>query len=268
MDILEPFHIWQLKYQQKEHYGQLHDTFPAMDEQLGQLEESKQLYESISRRHDTQHIRTSIGAAWVVLNKYILQSLCCIYCFALLLANSKIIRYYTLSDLVPAHFAAIALHPEMQFKYFETEWESHSDWIQNAKAEVRKLWESNYKPPPPTPQEQRLRVAQYLTTTPATATPEGSVLPNDVTSESSTQTHILDWKPRKRQRLISSNRDDLDDYLRRDVEDEFPLGPLKYWIDHAEDLRQKDLAKMTLDIFSIPAMSADPERLFSRYDIS
>ena len=69
MDILEPFHRWQLKLQKKEHFGQLHDIFPAMDELLGQLEESKQLYESISRRHNTQHIRTFINAAWLVLNK-------------------------------------------------------------------------------------------------------------------------------------------------------------------------------------------------------
>ena len=32
-----------------------------------------------------------------------------------------------------------------------------------------------------------------------------------------------------------------------------------------DDIRQQGLAKMALDIFTIPAMSADPERLFSRY---
>ena len=56
IDILESFHHWQLKLQQKEHFGQLHDIFSAMDELLGHLEESKQLYELISRRHDTLHI--------------------------------------------------------------------------------------------------------------------------------------------------------------------------------------------------------------------
>ena len=66
---------------------------------------------------------------------------------------------------------------------------------------------------------------------------------------------------------MSSNQDDLDHYLRRDVEDDLPLGPLKYWINDTEDLRQMDLAKMALDIFGIPAMSANPKRLFSRYDI-
>lgn len=52
------------------------------------------------------------------------------------------------------------------------------------------------------------------------------------------------------------------------MEDELLLGPLKYWIDHADDMRQRELSKMAIDIFSIPAMSADPERLFSRYLLS
>lgn len=161
----------------------------------------------------------------------------------------------------------------MKFRYFESEWESRPDWILNGKAEVRKLWESEYKPPPATSEEQRLRVAHYIRApgpTPAApvATPmslHSTTMDTPSGSGYSSLSHIPDWQRRKRQRLISDNCDDLDRYLRRDVEDELPLGPLKYWIDHAEDLRQKDLSKMAIDIFSIPAMSADPERLFSRY---
>jgi len=48
----------------------------------------------------------------------------------------EITRYYALTDLVPAHFAAIALNPEMKFRYFETEWESRPDWILSGKTEV------------------------------------------------------------------------------------------------------------------------------------
>jgi len=40
---------------------------------------------------------------------------------------------------------------------------------------------------------------------------------------------------------MSDNCDDLDRYLTCDVEDELPLGPLKYWIDHADDMRQKEV---------------------------
>jgi len=44
-----------------------------MDELLGHLEESKQLYESTSRRHDMLHIRTSINSAWLVLDKLVFE---------------------------------------------------------------------------------------------------------------------------------------------------------------------------------------------------
>lgn len=158
----------------------------------------------------------------------------------------------------------------MKFQYFESEWESRPDWIVNGKAEVRKLWESEYKPPPATSEEQRLRVVHYIRApTPSSPGPNSSsssFTNINYTSGSghSSVSHIPDWQRRKRQRLISDNCDDLDRYLRRNVEYELPLGPLKYWINHAEDLRQKDISKMAIDIFSIPAMSADPEWLFSR----
>ena len=52
MDILELFHHWQLKLQkkQKEHFGQLHDIFPAIDELLGQLEEFKQFVTNLTKQ--------------------------------------------------------------------------------------------------------------------------------------------------------------------------------------------------------------------------
>ena len=62
-----------------------------------------------------------------------------------------------------------------------------------------------------------------------------------------------------------NNCDNLDKYLRYDIEDELSSSPLRYWIEHIEDLLQKDLSKMVIDIFSIPAMSADLEQPFSRY---
>ena len=62
MHILQPFRKWQLILQSKTHFGQLHDIFPAMDELLYQLEQS--------REHDIPHIRTSVNLAWNVLNKY------------------------------------------------------------------------------------------------------------------------------------------------------------------------------------------------------
>lgn len=64
MHILQPFRKWQLILQAKTHFGQLHDVFPAMDELLNQLEQS--------REHEIPHIRTSVNLAWNLLNKYAL----------------------------------------------------------------------------------------------------------------------------------------------------------------------------------------------------
>jgi len=62
MHILQPFRKWQLILQNKVHFRQLHDIFPAMDELLYQLEQS--------REHEIQHIPTSVDLAWNLLNKY------------------------------------------------------------------------------------------------------------------------------------------------------------------------------------------------------
>jgi len=56
----------------------------------------------------------------------------------------------------------------------------------------------------------------------------------------------------------------LDHYLIRDSEDELPAGPLSCWQEHSNDIRSNNVAKMALEVFSIPAMSTNPERLFSR----
>ena len=48
-------------------------------------------------------------------------------------------RYYTLTDIAPVHYAAVALNPEMKFDYFETEWKDRKDWVHNAEKEVQNL---------------------------------------------------------------------------------------------------------------------------------
>ena len=68
---------------------------------------------------------------------------------------------------------------------------------------------------------------------------------------------------KKKRRLIGDDHNER--YLERETEDDLPSGPLQYWIDHLQDIRLRGLAQMAIAIFTIPAMSADPERLFSRY---
>ena len=165
-------------------------------------------------------------------------------------------RYYTLTDLVPAYFVAIALNPEMKYKYFENEWEDRADWIENAKDMVQRVWKAEY---------QQERVHHYLETRIPLAPPINThkIFSNHSDDFGELGT-IPNWKKKKRQKLIGEERDELDRYLDRETEDDLLAGPLQYWIDHVNDIRQSNLARMALDIFTIPAMSADPERLFSR----
>lgn len=73
-----------------------------------------------------------------------------------------------------------------------------------------------------------------------------------------------DWKRKRRTRWASDNQDELDSFQQRDVFEELKQGPLHYWLERKMDIRYRDLAKMGIEVNSIPAMSADPERLFSR----
>ena len=83
-------------------------------------------------------------------------------------------RYYILTDLAPVHFARVALHPEMKFKYWRCEWSHRPDWIQNAEQQTRTLWETEYKSSNnENYREVQLRVNTYLQA-PVSTQEEGS----------------------------------------------------------------------------------------------
>lgn len=143
-------------------------------------------------------------------------------------------RYYALTDLVPAHFIAITLNPEMKFKYFENEWEERTDWIENAKDMVQRVWKTHYK----------LESHQeYVETRTPLAPP---ISPRQATSDSINASEVLstmpNWNWKKRQKLIGDNRGELDRYLDRETEDDLHIGPLEYWIQHVNDIWQTNLA--------------------------
>lgn len=168
-------------------------------------------------------------------------------------------------NLVPAHFLAVTLNPEMKYKYFENAQEERPDWIENAKTTVETVWNSEYKPSQSNPTSNDTIILPV-------ATPRSSFIRPGTPATYRTLEgvphlgELSDWKKKKRRRLIGDDRDELQRYLEQETEDDLPSGPLQYWIDHVDDIRQKELAKLTLDIFAIPAMSAEPERLFSRYE--
>jgi len=73
------------------------------------------------------------------------------------------------------------------------------------------------------------------------------------------------WRQRKRARLAAEHYDELERFQMME-EQLHGIGPLDYWIQkrQSRDSRTRDLAAMATDILSIPAMSSEPERVFSR----
>jgi hypothetical protein len=151
--------------------------------------------------------------------------------------------------------SAIALHPEMKLDYFDGEWEDKPEWISNAHNSSRRLWETEYK-------------HGYMRK--KSSTPN---IDEDDVPAAAAPTIIHDrevdefpiWKRKKRARLAGSNQDEFERFQQRDCDEDLTLGPLQYWVQRRNDPRQKERARMGIEIHSIPAMSADPERLFSRY---
>ena len=105
--ILQPFKAWSLRLQSKNTdknraNGFIAKVLPAIDELLAHLEEAKIQYSDPEVYNP--HIITSIQLAWSLLD-----------------------RYYSLTDLQPALYTAVALHPDMKLKYFEDEWKSRPE---------------------------------------------------------------------------------------------------------------------------------------------
>ena len=177
-------------------------------------------------------------------------------------------RYYTLADFAPVHYAAVALNPEMKFDYFATEWQDRQDWIRNAEKEVHNLWTIEYK----RTLGERNHLELPLRHTYHGSRDNGSSMSLTESSSSTPSQFTLSefgalpsWKRNKRARIAADKLDPYDRFIQKEVEDELPDGPLQYWLNRRSDRHQEELAKMGMEIFSIPAMSADPERLFSRY---
>ena len=118
---------------------------------------------------------------------------------------------------------------------------SGQDWIQRAKDTTLAIWQEECK--------SSSRAASFLL--PVIEEPIDILEPL--------------CRQRKRVRLAAERHDAFEQF--QELEEELHgSGPLEYWVDkrHSLDSRIRDLAAMAIDILSIPAMSSEPERVFSR----
>lgn len=144
-------------------------------------------------------------------------------------------KYYQKVDESPAYSAALILHPSRRKQHILKNWPK--DWHRQAFNDVKKYWEDHYKGLPTIEQTplfmQEVQQDEY----------------DLLAQELDVVSAIID-------------ADEYDTYISHTP---IPIdcSPLQWWLRDEQQQRYPRLSKMAIDILSIPAMSADPERVFS-----
>jgi hypothetical protein len=156
----------------------------------------------------------------------------------------KLDKYYTLTEDSPVYLASLVLHPAFRWPSVESQWADHPDWLERGKIAVRELWE----------EYRKLPVEQDTISEQPTAARKTTDLDDFMASVRKLSTQRAPSAP--------PTRDEYAEWLSTsDPGDCLVDNPIQYWL-----LRRRQyprLSRMAIDLFSVPAMSSEPERIFS-----
>jgi hypothetical protein len=153
---------------------------------------------------------------------------------AIMMAWHAFDKYYLLTDEVPAYAAALLLHPSRRKRYIDTNWKK--SWVNAVLPQLQSLWEKRY------------------------ATIEG-----DAAETLSKQTHEPDEYDLLERDLdvVQPSADDWTSFIDADPTEISTKTALEWWCQEQQRMRYPRLSRMAVDILSVPAMSAEAERVFS-----
>ncbi|KAG7404439.1 hypothetical protein Forpe1208_v016024 [Fusarium oxysporum f. sp. rapae] len=147
----------------------------------------------------------------------------------------KFEKYYQLTEQAPVYVAGILLHPALRKSYLSEQWRRNPAWVSNAVKAVRKIWSTEYK------------IYQ---------------LP-DKQQEKGQE---LDEFDRWRQKVYSTASEVKDEFDRFIYGSQVGIGQqtaLQWWLEPTQRENFPFLCRMAIDIFCIPPMSTEAERIFS-----
>jgi hypothetical protein len=148
-------------------------------------------------------------------------------------------KYYSLTDRAPVYVAAVVLHPRRKWAYFHRRWKD--EWILPAKRAVEALWRDEYQ---------------------AAAGP--NLHPGRDNPPEDDSLNVFErWLASG---STANAQDEYQEYCAMGVEIAVPdnaSGAIDWWCEPRQRQRFPNLHRMAVDFLSIPAMSAEPERLFS-----
>lgn len=225
MEILEPFAEWSTRLQVKYNNGCIANILPLMDELKEILENAKN-----TPRYNSRHILSMLSNALRILS-----------------------NYYKKTEVCPSYIVAVVLNPGMKMEYFEVQWDNRPDAINLAKNILNNMWVNTYK-------------GKYPASTVLTQQDNSSLgteLGNACPSTQPKYKFQTSFQ-RKRQVLMESEGiAKLAQYLQEPISQDIDMNLIEYWSNMFNIRGMRNLAQMALEILSIPAMSAEPERIFS-----
>jgi hypothetical protein len=147
-------------------------------------------------------------------------------------------KYYNLTDDTPVYAASLLLDPQRRLAYLQQNWPE--SWHQKAIIGAKQIWEEEYK-----------------------SRKESSESPSQVapTRPQNQLAKLLQRGSVKKKKVDHAN-DDLEVFMAGDAI-EIDCTPLQWWSRVEQRSRYPSLSQMALDLFSIPAESAEAERAFS-----
>jgi hypothetical protein len=176
---------------------------------------------------------------------------------------AKLRKYYRFMQQSPVYAAVVVLNPEHKWKFFNKNWEEHPDWIEKVEENVIDLWESMYKAHDDSAGVDA--VASLLNTDLFRSAGQYNREPSDFDQ----------WFSRKRYSksyTTTMKQDEYMNYLETDFLNEAPRRSQSGSLPRSVDLcafwaslenKYPSLSGMAFDLLSIPAMSAECERVFS-----
>ncbi|KAG7423098.1 Copper-containing nitrite reductase [Fusarium oxysporum f. sp. raphani] len=154
-------------------------------------------------------------------------------------------KYYTMTEDVPVYAAALLLDPSKRKSYIEECWPE--EWHEGAFAAARSLWKEEYD------YDVEIHLSEQSLAVPAL-----------LKRKKDTMLSKMRLEVRNKTMARARGKDDFDSFI-----SEAPIAlaedttPLQWWC--SEDVRTAypRLSRMAIDILSVPAESAEPERTFS-----
>jgi hypothetical protein len=175
-----------------------------------------------SEPESRRHIRTSIENCW-----------------------PKLDDYYKMLDSLPLYMAALVLNPGQKLTFIERLWAGNRTWIENAKKEVKKLWELGWKG------RHSVMLSEII--------PTGETYSH---THASTDFDDFDQFMNPPNLYTTQHTVHVDEYKKYlEIPAKQCDKPLMWWKERQTEW--PSLAAMAFDVLSIPLMSAECERVFS-----